>query len=410
MLAITRGRTLSAARNLSGRFEQKNLSTNATSTPKRISHYFLASAKDPVVEINLTTTDNYTRRNQIRLYSETTPNSLSSRTRIPGKGVIRSKSSAVHGNTFPIPLQPPSSGTKRMAPRRRPVYDADGDVLEDDAMNSAPDGSISIVQAFYVAKTIDLAPLIISDFSKNAIRRKYNKDTLVLQLTPNSAETESTIHPSYVAVYRFGSVIFFNVSPRVRADMMEAIKRHATEAIASGFEQKDTFGVCVMPNASTTRVTPEHCIVQKLNMNAVAVISEVMAQSVALDSYNDIVDSLLENFAAINSNISRTEKMNLDKKMLFSKIAQNNRIFIDLISKLRIKGRSDLAWEQGEYEIIHSGMTEEFDIDDRFELIQFKLDLIQQNSKLFLEVIQVRKEGVGGGSGPVYENFATLYL
>ena len=77
--------------------------------------------------------------------------------------------------------------------------------------------------------------------------------------------------------------------------------------------------------------------------------------------------------------------------MLFSKIAQNNRIFIDLISKLRIKGRSQIAWDQGEYEVIHSGMTMEFDIDDRFELIQFKLDLIQQNSKLFLEVIQHQK-------------------
>lgn len=328
---------------------------------------------------------------QIRFFSETVPTYASTRTRIPGRGVIRRKSSVVTDSIFPLPTitESLSPEPKRVPLRRRPFDDTD--VTGDDAINSAPDGSISIVQAFYAAKTIDLAPLIISDFSKNATRRKYNKDTLVLQLSPNSAETDSKIHPSYVAVYRFGSVIFFNVSPRVRTDMLEAIKRHATEAIASGFEQKDTFGICVMPNASTTRVTPEHCIVQKLNMNAVAVISEVMAQSVALDSYNDIVDSLLENFAAINSNISTTATMNLNKKVLFSKIAQNNRIFIDLISKLRIKGRSDIAWDQGEYDIIRSGMTEEFDIDDRFELIQFKLDLIQQNSKLFLEVIQHQK-------------------
>lgn len=250
--------------------------------------------------------------------------------------------------------------------------------------------TISPVHAYYAAKTIDLGALLTSAFTKDAIQKRYQRQEYILvKLSKNSAKCES--NPSYAAVYRFGSVIFFNVSPRVRDQMLNDVQRFATEPLARGFETEDKFEVCVMPNTHKTRVTSEHCIVPKLNFNAVSVISEVMAQSVALDSYSEIVDSLLDNFAVLNSKISSSDKMDLDKKMLFSKIAQNNRIFIDLISKLRIKGRSQLAWDQGEYEVIHSGMTLEFDIDDRFELIQFKLDLIQQNSKLFLEVIQHQK-------------------
>lgn len=252
-------------------------------------------------------------------------------------------------------------------------------------------GTISVapVEAYYAAKTIDLAPLIMSSLTRDATRKKYNENNLLLELSPNAAK--STNNQSYVAVYRFGSVIFFNVSPRVQSEMLQSIKRYATEPQAKGFEQKDSFSVMVVEHYQRTKVTPEHCIVPQLNMNAVSVISEVMAQSVALESYNEIVDSLLDKFAILNSKISSSSKMDLDKKMLFSKIAENNRIFIDLISKLRIKGRSQIAWDQGEYEVIHSGLTMEFDIDDRFELIQFKLDLIQQNSKLFLEVIQHQK-------------------
>jgi uncharacterized Rmd1/YagE family protein len=289
-----------------------------------------------------------------------------------------------------VPQQSPQSRTVQ-----QPVVYADWEILDeagqddDPAVEAVNEAQVSIVEAFYAAKTIDLAPLADSDLATNVTRRKYNKDNLLLELSSKTAQSDS--NPSYVAIYRFGSVIFFNVSPRIQVSMLQSIKKHALEPLAQGLEQKDTFSVCVMPNASRSRVTSEHCIVPNLNMNAVAVISEVMAQSVALESYNEIVDSLLEKFSVLNSNISTSSKMDLDKKMLFSKIAQNNRIFIDLISKIRIKKRNQIAWDQMEFEVIHSGMTREFDIDDRFELIQFKLDLIQQNSKLFLEVIQHQK-------------------
>lgn len=356
---------------------------------------------------------------QTRIYHESPPSRQLKLKVPPKRGIIRAKSSSVN---MPLYETPPTSGTammrspkskRRAQPRQKLSLDPlmetyskpefESDYLSDLALSDTTaidtkPSPISIVDAYYAAKTIDLAPLIISDFAKGSVRRKYNKDSLVLQLSASSDDVSPTDFsnkqslPSYVAVYRFGSIIFFNVGPREKAKLLECVKRHAFEPVATGFEQRDSFGVRVMPEASRTRVTSEHAIVNKLDLNAVAVISEVMAQSVALDSYNDIVDSLLENFAVVNSKISATNQMDgLDKKMLFSKIAQNNRIFIDLISKLRIKGRSQIAWDQGEYEVIHSGMTTEFDIDDRFELIQFKLDLIQQNSKLFLEVIHHQK-------------------
>jgi uncharacterized Rmd1/YagE family protein len=40
---------------------------------------------------------------------------------------------------------------------------------------------------------------------------------------------------------------------------------------------------------------------------------------------------------------------------------------------------------------IHDGMKEEFDIAQRFEHIEFKLNLIQQNAKFFLEVLAHQK-------------------
>ena len=101
-----------------------------------------------------------------------------------------------------------------------------------------------------------------------------------------------------------------------------------------------------------------------------------------------------------------------------------------MISKVRIKDRSDTAWNLTKYETIHYGLKEEFvrvlrfyvklaclltflllvsstslgffslfyrssnqtqELDDRFENIEFKLNLIHNNAKFFLEVMHHQK-------------------
>jgi uncharacterized Rmd1/YagE family protein len=140
-------------------------------------------------------------------------------------------------------------------------------------------------------------------------------------------------------------------------------------------------------------VTGEYCVVQELNMKSVDVISTVMAQSVALDSYNDTVDELLSNFEVINGKVMEGtgNLTTIDRDKMFQAVARNNSIFIEMVSKVGIKDRIDTAWNLSQYEDIHDGMKEEFDIYQRFEHIEFKLNLIQQNAKFFLEVLANQK-------------------
>jgi uncharacterized Rmd1/YagE family protein len=101
-------------------------------------------------------------------------------------------------------------------------------------------------------------------------------------------------------------------------------------------------------------VNGDFCVVQDLDMNATAVISSIMAQTVALDSYADIVDQLLANFATINSTVTRTGSFTqMERSSLFQVVSQNNSVFIDMISKLGIKDRSDTAWNMTQFEKVH---------------------------------------------------------
>jgi len=199
--------------------------------------------------------------------------------------------------------------------------------------------------------------------------------------------------PRFVAIFRFGSVVFFNIPSREVNTILKQIKKHGVEPISQGFERKESFEVVIRPSLEeTARVNGDFVTVKDLNMNYVDVISTIMAQTVVLDSYNDTVDELLATFASINSTVKRTGNFtDMERESLFKVVAQNNSLFIDMISKLGIKDRSDTAWNLSQYELVHEGMKYEFEIDGRFEHIEFKLNLIQQNAKFFLEILQSQK-------------------
>lgn len=246
------------------------------------------------------------------------------------------------------------------------------------------------VQAVQVAQSIDIVKVISKVFATKNARKMMERLSVVVQLPRDDTHDSDR----FIAVFRFGSVVFFNVAPREIGDFVQKIKSCSSQPVLTGNEIKENFCVHVQPEIIEEQkvTTGEYCIVQELNMKSVDVISNVMAQSIALDFYNDTVDELLANFEVINQKVTGTGNLTtVDRDKMFRAVARNNGIFIEMVSKVGIKDRVDTAWNLSQYEDIHDGMKEEFDIVERFEHIEFKLNLIQQNAKFFLEVLSQQK-------------------
>ena len=257
-------------------------------------------------------------------------------------------------------------------------------------------GSYPII-ALNVARSIDLSKVIANVFTTKGVRKMRERLSVVLQLQPNSDMTETA---RFVAVFRYGSVVFFNVSPKEIAQLVEEIKRNSVGTVSSGKERKERYCVHVQPPGVNTAidddnvdddVTGDYCIVPSLDMKSVDVISNIMAQSVALDATNDTVEKLLSDFENINNKVTVEGNLTtVDRDKMFRAVAENNAIFLRL-TKVGIKDRVDTAWTLSQYENVDERMREEFDIDRRFDHIEFKLNLIQQNAKFFLEVLANQK-------------------
>ena len=242
--------------------------------------------------------------------------------------------------------------------------------------------------------------------------------------------------PSLVAVpLGFGGVVDEDDGDHRRtSELVRQVQSHARQPALYGFERAETFAVHVSPDhpavvygrygsSSTTAlhsiggacsalsssrdrphgrrsdddvvrrvVTADYCIVPELDSTGVAVISNILAQSVALENYDDLMETLIRNFERINQTVTQTGHFPVSDAsvvdVLFQTVSQNNCIYLDMVSKIRVKDRADTAWDFVKYETIHYGLKEEFEIDERFECIEYKLNLIQENSEFFLQILQ----------------------
>ena len=81
----------------------------------------------------------------------------------------------------------------------------------------------------------------------------------------------------------------------------------------------------------------------------------------------------------------------VDKQVLLRLVAENNIVMTEIISKLGVHERYDIAWKYVQYGRIWEFLRSELEMEPRFKTLDMKLNLIQDNLKYFLEILQARK-------------------
>jgi len=235
------------------------------------------------------------------------------------------------------------------------------------------------VNAFHLGRMIDLEKL-----GKEFPNRPHlsQKDSLIISLTKKPESGRMKDVPF--------SVVFFNLDKLKRDKYLETASKYTRGK--SKIPRVEEYGVVIRSALEGwSTFEQDHLLLKRLDINNIRVMSTVLAHTVALDHYSGQVDSMLDVFSSLNQMMEKTGDLTIKKKKLFQLIATNNTTLTDVITKLRLLERSDPAWRYAQYGKIWEGLRQEFEIEERFETLDLKLNLVQNNIKFFLEVLQNRK-------------------
>ncbi|RYR58613.1 hypothetical protein Ahy_A05g024475 isoform C [Arachis hypogaea] len=194
----------------------------------------------------------------------------------------------------------------------------------------------------------------------------------------------------YMVVYQYGSAVLFNIEDHEVEVYLDLVKRHASTLLPE--MRKDDYAVKEKPLlVEDMQGGPDYIVLKSLDTDGIRIIGSVLGQSIALDYFVSQVDGLVEEFAGINRGMEKTGTFTMDKKKLLQLVGKANSHLADVILKVGLFERSEIAWRDAKYAQIYEYLREEYEVAQRFGNLDFKLKFVEHNIHFLQEVLQNRK-------------------
>lgn len=267
--------------------------------------------------------------------------------------------------------------------------DRDEERLEANTKRSIP------VRAYFFSTSVDLRSLVEQN-KQNFIPPTSRMTNYVVLKFGNHADTYGT-GPSisgsdcyYMVVFQYGSIVLFNVPEHEIDAYLKIVEKHASGLLPE--MRKDEYEVRELPTSDTWMEGGlDYIMLQFLNVDGIRTIGSVLGQSIALDYYVGQVDGMVAEFTDINRGMAKTGTFTMKSKKLFQIVGKANSNLADVILKLGLFERSDIAWKNAKYAQVWEYLRDEFELTQRFASLDFKLKFVEHNIRFLQEILQNRK-------------------
>jgi uncharacterized Rmd1/YagE family protein len=240
------------------------------------------------------------------------------------------------------------------------------------------------VRAYAFATTFrlrDLAALFQSGPIQGEVQ--LDKDCLVVQLPLRSDSGAARL----AVLFDFGAVVLIGLTADEREPLIRAISAKLSPEPHPPLTED--FLVEVSPGAPS-QVKFDRVVLHEPSLGALKLVCLLLAQSVAMDYYDEDVGEILRRSDAITVSLRTAGRLpgRFDDvvKFIGSCIETKNGV----LSTLALFDKPESTWEDPDLDKLYMKLREELELDDRFRALEAKLRMIQETLVLLVDLSQYR--------------------
>jgi uncharacterized Rmd1/YagE family protein len=233
------------------------------------------------------------------------------------------------------------------------------------------------VQAYAIASTLrprDAAAC----FDSTAVQVKLTKTQLFVQYADQR----------WALAYDFGALVFINIPPvereRVLAQVLAKVGPEPHPPLG------DDFALEVRPG-SQPDVSFDRAVVPELTRPIVELVALVVAQSVAMEYYEEDVEQILGRLDEISTRLAESGGFRGSAKQLIRFIGQGMSTRNQVVHTLSLLDAPPIVWESEPLDRLYRAVRSAFEIEDRYRAFDHKLRMIQDNLELLVDVTRHRR-------------------
>ncbi len=194
---------------------------------------------------------------------------------------------------------------------------------------------------------------------------------------------------SYLFVYNYGSVVFFNVPDDLQERELGAIQEYRIPADQG--RATDVFHLEVLPGAPS-KVYFDRIVVGELSYSVVKIACMLLAESTALEYYENLIENLLEKTNVFSKKLQLQGRMLESTEDLIKFIGMCLDTKQEIISNLYIVDSPDETWENSELDRIHQELKTMMEVDIRYRALEYKIKIIQESVEVIVDLSKSKRE------------------
>lgn len=188
-------------------------------------------------------------------------------------------------------------------------------------------------------------------------------------------------------LFDFGAVVFIGIEATQRDKFIkEILDRVGPEPHAPLTEEY----LIEVGTGGSGHVKFDRVVMHEPTLPALKLVSLLLAQSVAMDYYNEDVQEIQRRSDDITFSMRTAGRLPGRVGDLIRFIGTCMETKNDVIATLALFDKPDSTWDDAELDRLYNALRTELEIDDRFRALESKLRMIQENLVLLVDLSQHR--------------------
>ena len=199
---------------------------------------------------------------------------------------------------------------------------------------------------------------------------------------------------SYAFIYNYGSAVFFNVADDLQERELSSIQEYRAPSVLGRATDSYFLEVQEPPagGSQSPKVYFDRVVVPELKYQYVRIVCMLLAESTALEYYEDLIENLLEKMNVYSKRLQIQGRMIESTEDLIKFIGLCLDTKQEIISNLYIVDSPDEAWESVELDKVHVELKSMLEIDTRYRALEYKIKIIQESVEVIVDLSKSKRE------------------
>lgn len=230
--------------------------------------------------------------------------------------------------------------------------------------------------------------IIAYQIAENINIKKLKSEFTGELINSSSFELFYKYEAGYLFILNYGVIVFANIEDISRSSYLTLLKMYCTNFLENRLQEDF---MIEKKEIESPEFSYNSLSVKEVNSDIIRIAMLQVAQSLALDFYQDRAQQLFDESVNLTNQLEILGSLNISKKKLLKFIGKTLNTKNRIIDNLYIYDTPPVVWENELLGKVNDGLTKTFDISVRFKELEYMLKLVESNVTVFVELIDSKE-------------------